>query len=57
VLWSQTPQTADIATAKAVIKADAQLMAGGPGWTSARLPKGAVCVGSLHAALQRLTGS
>jgi len=57
VLWSQTPQTADIATAKAVIKADAQLMAGGPGWTSARLPKTATRVESLHAALQSLTRS
>ena len=57
VLWSQTPQTADIAAAKAVIKADAQLMAGGPGWTSARLPKTATRVESLHAALQSLTRS
>jgi DNA-binding transcriptional MerR regulator len=55
VLWSQTTQTADVATAKAVIGADAQLMVGGPGWTSARLPKKAVRLDSLSTAVRYLT--
>jgi DNA-binding transcriptional MerR regulator len=57
VLWAQSSRTADVATTKAVMKADAQLMVGGPGWTSARLPKKAVRVESLHAAVERLTSS
>jgi MerR family transcriptional regulator, light-induced transcriptional regulator len=57
VLWSQTGQTADITTAKELIGADAQLLVGGPGWASARLPKAAVRVDSLSAALQYLTPS
>lgn len=55
VLWSQTAKSADVATANAVIKADAQLMVGGPGWASARLPKRAVRVDGLRAALEHLT--
>ena len=55
VLWSQTPRTADVETAKAVIGADAQLMVGGPGWASARLPKRAVRLDCLQAALRHLT--
>ena len=54
VLWAQAIDTADTATAKAVIGADAQLLVGGPGWTSARLPKKAVRVNSLPAALGQL---
>ena len=57
VLWAQTTDTADIATAKAVMEADAQLLVGGPGWTSARLPRRAVRVDSLHAALRHLGAS
>jgi MerR family transcriptional regulator, light-induced transcriptional regulator len=57
VLWAQTTDTADIATAKAVMEADAQLLVGGPGWTSARLPRRAVRVDSLHAALTHLGAS
>jgi len=54
VLWSQTPQTADMATVKAVIGAGARLIMGGPGWASARLPKQAVRVDSLAAAVDHL---
>jgi hypothetical protein len=56
VLWSHTARTADLATVKAVIGADARLMVGGPGWTSARLPKQAVRLDSLAAAVDYLTG-
>jgi hypothetical protein len=55
VLWSQSAKSADVATANAVIKADAQLMVGGPGWASARLPKRAVRLDGLRAALEHLT--
>jgi len=57
VLWSHSRRTADLETANAVIGAGAQLLVGGPGWASARLPKKAVRVDSLHAALRRLTAS
>jgi MerR family transcriptional regulator, light-induced transcriptional regulator len=57
VLWAQTDRTADIAMAKAVIAAHARLMVGGPGWESARIPKKAVRVDSLHTALQRLSAT
>jgi hypothetical protein len=57
VLWSQSRRTADLETANAVIGAGAQLLVGGPGWASARLPKKAVRVDSLHAALRRLKAS
>lgn len=54
LLWAQTAGTADVAVAKAVIAARAQLMVAGPGWQSARLPKKAVRVDSLVGALQLL---
>jgi hypothetical protein len=54
VLWAQTRRTADLTTVKSVLGADAQLMVGGPGWTSARLPKKVVRVDSLQAALRYL---
>jgi DNA-binding transcriptional MerR regulator len=54
VLWAQTADTADIAMAKAAITERAQLMLGGPGWTSARPPKKAVRVDSLKTALELL---
>jgi MerR family transcriptional regulator, light-induced transcriptional regulator len=54
VLWAQTGGTADIATAKSVIAARAQLMVAGPGWAAAKVPKKAVRVDSLYTALQRL---
>ena len=57
VLWAQTRRTADLVTVKAVIGADAQLVVGGPGWTSARLPKKVVRVDSLRAALRYLSES
>lgn len=57
VLWSQSRQTADLETANAVIGAGARLLVGGPGWASAKLPKNAVRVDSLHAALGRLMTS
>ena len=57
VLWSQSRHTADLETAKAVIGAGARLLVGGPGWASAKLPKNAVRVDSLHAALRRLRAS
>jgi len=57
VVWAQTVQTADVATAKAVLAADAQLLAAGPGWASARLPKKAVRLGSLSAGLTHLAST
>jgi MerR family transcriptional regulator, light-induced transcriptional regulator len=54
VLWAQTGRTADLAMAKAVIAARAQLLVGGPGWKSARIPKKAIRVDSLGPALQHL---
>jgi hypothetical protein len=57
VLWSQSRRTADLETATAVIGARARLLVGGPGWASAKLPKNAVRVDSLHAALRRLRAS
>ena len=57
VLWSQSRRTADLETANAVIGARARLLVGGPGWASAKLPKKAVRVDSLHAALRRLRAS
>ena len=57
VLWSQSSQTADVATAKAIIGANAQLLVGGQGWASARLPRKAERVDSLRAALRRLRAS
>ena len=54
VLWAQAPATADIATAKAVIAEGARLVVAGPGWESARIPRKAVRVESLQAAVQRL---
>jgi MerR family transcriptional regulator, light-induced transcriptional regulator len=57
VLWSQSRHTADVETAKAVIGAGARLLVGGPGWASAKLPKNAVRVDSLPAALGRLMTS
>jgi MerR family transcriptional regulator, light-induced transcriptional regulator len=57
VLWSQSRRTADVETANAVIGARARLLVGGPGWASAKLPKNAVRVDSLHPALRRLRAS
>lgn len=57
VLWAQTTHTADIAMAKAVVAEHAQLMVGGPGWRSARLPRKAVRVDSLQSALQLLSAT
>ena len=54
VLWAQSARTADVGMARAVVEADAQLMVGGPGWASARLPRNAVRLDSLPAALQQL---
>ena len=56
VLWAQTGRTADTAMAKAVA-ARAKLMVGGPGWKSARIPKKAVRVDSLHTALHHLSAT
>ncbi len=55
VIWAQTRRTADAGAARAVVRADAQLMVGGPGWASARLPRNAVRLDSLPAALRQLT--
>ena len=57
VLWSQSRRTADVETATAVIGAGARLLIGGPGWASARLPKKAIRIESLPAALRRLAAS
>ncbi|OBK74104.1 MerR family transcriptional regulator [Mycobacterium sp. 1274761.0] len=54
VLWSQSQRTADLATAKAVLGADAQLVVGGSGWASARLPKKVEPLEDLRTALHRL---
>jgi len=55
VLWAQTAGTSNIATAKAVVAKRAQLMVGGPGWKSATVPRKAVRVDSLQAALQLIS--
>jgi MerR family transcriptional regulator, light-induced transcriptional regulator len=55
VLWAQTTRNADIAMAKAAVAERAQLMVGGPGWTSARLPKKAIHINSLRTALQSIS--
>jgi hypothetical protein len=57
VLWAQTAGTADISMAKAAVAERAQLMVGGPGWKSARLPKKAVRVDSLQSALRRISST
>jgi MerR family transcriptional regulator, light-induced transcriptional regulator len=54
VLWSQESATADVDTVAAVLEADAQLLVGGRGWASARLPKHVVRLGSLDSALRYL---
>ena len=54
VMWSSHPGTADIAAAKAVLGAGAQLFVGGPGWISAKLPRKAKRIATLHDALRRL---
>jgi len=51
VLWSQHKSTADIATALAVIGADAQPLLAGPGWASVTAPRKAKRVDHLRAAL------
>ena len=55
MLWSQHKPTADVAIAKAVVGAGAQLVVGGQGWVSAKLPRKAKRVANLRAALQHLT--
>jgi len=57
VLWSQSRRTADVETATAVIGAGARLLIGGSGWVSASLPKKAIRIESLPAALRRLAAS
>jgi len=54
VLWAQSTDTANIAMTKAVAAAHARLFVGGPGWESVRLPRKAVRIDSLQAALQAL---
>jgi MerR family transcriptional regulator, light-induced transcriptional regulator len=53
VLWAQSADTANIAMARAVATR-ARLLVGGPGWESAGIPRKAVRVGSLRAALRAL---
>jgi DNA-binding transcriptional MerR regulator len=55
VLWSSHRGTADIAAAKAVVAAGAELFIGGPGWVSAKLPRKAKRIAALHDALQCLS--
>jgi MerR family transcriptional regulator, light-induced transcriptional regulator len=57
VLWAQTPGVTDDAMAKAVVAERAQLMVGGPGWKSVRLPKVAVRLDSLQTALQLISAA
>jgi MerR family transcriptional regulator, light-induced transcriptional regulator len=57
VLWAQISRTADTAVAKAVIATNAQLLVAGPGWKSAKIPKNAVRVDSMHAALKHLSAT
>lgn len=52
VLWSQSAATADVAAAEAVLAERARLFVGGPGWASAKLPKKAIRVDSLHSAVR-----
>jgi DNA-binding transcriptional MerR regulator len=52
VLWSSHRGTADIAAAKALVTAGAQVFVGGPGWVSAKLPRKAKRIAALHDALQ-----
>ena len=54
VLWAQTAGITDIAMAKAVVAERAQLMLGGPGWRSARVPRAAIHLDSLQTALQQI---
>ena len=54
VLWSQHRETADITSARAVVGAGASLFVGGPGWVSAKLPRNAKRIASLHAAIELL---
>jgi hypothetical protein len=56
VLWSQRSETADIAGARAVLRAGARLVVAGPGWISAKLPREAARVANLRAALEFLNG-
>jgi MerR family transcriptional regulator, light-induced transcriptional regulator len=55
VLWAQAAGTSNIAMATAVVAKRAQLMVGGPGWKSARVPRKAVRVDSLQTALQLIS--
>jgi MerR family transcriptional regulator, light-induced transcriptional regulator len=57
VLWAQNAGTADIAMAKAVVAERAQLMVGGPGWKSAKIPRKAIRLDSLQTALQLVSAT
>jgi DNA-binding transcriptional MerR regulator len=54
MLWAHTRATADVATAKAALAAHAGVLLGGRGWESVRVPKAAIRVETLQAALQHL---
>ena len=54
MLWAHTRATADVATAKAALTAHAAVLLGGRGWESVRVPKAAIRVETLQAALQHL---
>lgn len=54
VLWAQSADTADTATAKAVLAQGARLMLGGSGWESVRLPRKAVRLHGLAATVRLL---
>jgi MerR family transcriptional regulator, light-induced transcriptional regulator len=51
VLWSQAPPTADAKMVEAVVAADAEVIVGGPGWESTTVPRSALRIGSLDAAV------
>lgn len=57
VLWAQDAGTADGAMAKAVVAERAQLLVGGPGWKSAKVPGKAVRLDSLQTALQLISAT
>jgi MerR family transcriptional regulator, light-induced transcriptional regulator len=57
VLWAQTPAVNGVAMAKAVVAERAQLMVGGPGWKSARIPGKAIRLDSLQTALRLISAT
>ncbi|MBF6173948.1 MerR family transcriptional regulator [Nocardia blacklockiae] len=55
VLWSQQETTALVSTVRACVAARARVLVGGPGWDAVVLPDTVIRVGSLVAAVDRLS--